>query len=172
VDPEGSTSDAITPEMTVGEAAILDLMDIPANQPISAERMARAAAHVRKGDIVITKTGWGSRVSLETPEFWATAPWMTAEASILLREKGIKAIGFDFPQDECIRYFISKQQRPPLPEHVTHFHLLKQGVIMFEYLTNTAALTQPRSFVVALPVKLPDSDGAPARVIAIEGDAP
>jgi kynurenine formamidase len=59
-----------------------------------------------------------------------------------------------------------------LPEHVTHFHLLKQGVIMFEYLCNTGALVEPRSFVVALPVKVPESDGAPARVIVIEGDAP
>lgn len=171
VDPEGFTTDAITPEMTVGEAAILDLMDVPANQPISGERMARAARHVQRGDIVITKTGWGARVAIETPEFWATAPWMTAEASVLLREKGIKAIGFDFPQDECIRYFLTGRKRPPLPEHVTHFHLLKQGVVMFEYLANTAALAQPRSFVVALPVKVPDSDGAPARVIAIEGMA-
>jgi kynurenine formamidase len=31
-------------------------------------------------------------------------------------------------------------------------------------------LRAPRSLVVALPVKLPDSDGAPARVIAIEDD--
>ena len=49
VDPEGFTTDAITPEMTVGEAAILDLMDIPANQPISAERMAeRVVAGIEK----------------------------------------------------------------------------------------------------------------------------
>jgi arylformamidase len=97
---------------------------------------------------------------------------MTAEAAIFLREAGIRAVGFDFPQDHCIRFFLTGQKRPPLPEHVTHFHLLKQGVIMFEYLCNTAALRQARSFVVALPVKLPDSDGAPARVIAIEEETP
>jgi kynurenine formamidase len=32
-------------------------------------------------------------------------------------------------------------------------------------------LQVPRSLVVDLSVKLPDSDGAPARVIAIEEDA-
>ena len=92
-------------------------------------------------------------------------------AAIWLREAGIKAVGFDFPQDYCIRFFLTGEARPPLPEHVTHYHLLQRGVIMFEYLRNTRALRAPRSFVVALPVKLPDSDGAPARVIAIEDDA-
>ena len=53
---------------------------------------------------------------------------------------------------------------------MTHYHLLKQGVVMFEYLRNTGSLRAARSLVVALPLKLPDSDGAPARVIAIEED--
>jgi kynurenine formamidase len=33
------------------------------------------------------------------------------------------------------------------------------------------AITQPRCQVMGLPVKIPDSDGAPARVIAIEDEA-
>jgi arylformamidase len=42
---------------------------------------------------------------------------------------------------------------------------------MFEYLCNMGAMTQPRNTVIGLPLKLPDSDGAPARVIVME-DAP
>ena len=41
---------------------------------------------------------------------------------------------------------------------------------MFEYLANTGRLQAPRNFFVGLPISLPDSDGAPARVIAIEED--
>ena len=88
-----------------------------------------------------------------------------------LREQGIKAVGFDFPQDHCIRFFLTGEKRPPLPEHVTHFHLLARGIIMFEYLCNMGALRQARNQVIGLPVKIPDSDGAPARVIAIEDEA-
>jgi arylformamidase len=47
--------------------------------------------------------------------------------------------------------------------------LLRNGVILIEYLSNTAALTEPRTFLCCLPLKVPDADGAPARVIAIEG---
>ena len=90
--------------------------------------------------------------------------------AIWLRERGIKAVGFDFPQDYCIRFFITGEARPPLPEHVTHYHLLKQGVIMFEYLRNMGALRQARNQVIALPIRIPDSDGAPARVIAMEAE--
>ncbi len=39
---------------------------------------------------------------------------------------------------------------------------------MIEYLCNTAALAGPRTFLCALPLKVPAADGAPARVIAIE----
>jgi kynurenine formamidase len=91
--------------MTVGEAAILDLSDVPENTAITGERIAAAGAHLRRGDIAILKTRWDERADIATPDFWARAPWMTAEAAIWLCEAGIKAVGFDFPQDYCIRFF-------------------------------------------------------------------
>jgi kynurenine formamidase len=169
VDPEGFTTDSITLEMTVGDAAILDLSALPENRGITAAEMQAAGAHLRPGDIAILKTRWDERADLGTPDFWTRAPWVTDEAAQWLAGTGIKAIGFDFPQDECIRYFVTGQAKVPIEGQPTHYHLLKnRGIIMFEYLRNTGALTQARSMVVALPVKLPDSDGAPARVIAIE----
>jgi arylformamidase len=170
VDPAGFTTDSITPDTTVGDAAVLDLSDVPADTPIEAERMAAAAIHLRRGDIAIVKTRWDERASLDTPDFWLRAPWMTAGAAEFLYERGIKAVAFDFPQDHCIRFFLTGEARPPLPEHVTHHRLLARGVIMFEYLANTGALRAPRNLFVGLPIRLPDSDGAPARVIAIEED--
>jgi kynurenine formamidase len=171
VDPEGFTTDAITLDMTVGPGAVVDVSDVPANTAIPAERLAAAGAHLRPGDFALIRTRWDERASLDSEDFWRLAPWMTAEGSIWLRERGIKAVGFDFPQDYCIRFFLTGEKRPPLPEHVTHYHLLARGVIMFEYLCNMGALAQPRCQVIGLPVKIPDSDGAPARVIAIEDGA-
>jgi len=168
VDPEGFTTDAITPDMTVGEAAVLDLSDVPEDTPIERARIAAAAAHLRRGDIAVLKTRWDERRGIDTPEFWLKAPWMTDGAAEFLYESGVKAVAFDFPQDHCIRFFLTGEKRPPLPEHVTHHRLLARGVIMFEYLANTGALRAPRHEFVGLPIRLPDSDGAPARVIAIE----
>ena len=171
VDPQGFTTDAITLDMTGGPGAVIDVSDVPANTAISGEHLATAGSHVRRGDFVLLRTRWDERASIDSEAFWLQAPWMTAEGSIWLRERGIKAIGFDFPQDHCIRNFLTGEPRPPLPEHVTHYNLLARGIIMFEYLCNMGALRQARNQVVGLPVKIPDSDGAPARVIAIEDEA-
>ena len=171
VDPQGFTTDAITLDMTVGPGAVVDVSDVPANTAIPGEHLAAAGAHVKAGDFVLMRTRWDERASLDTEAFWREAPWMTAEGSVWLRERGIKAVGFDFPQDHCIRNFLTGDPRPPLPEHVTHFHLLARGIIMFEYLCNMGALKQARNQMIGLPVKIPDSDGAPARVIAIEDEA-
>jgi kynurenine formamidase len=54
-------------------------------------------------------------------------------------------------------------------DNVTHDVLLRNGVILIEYLANTVALTEPRTFLCCLPLKVPAADGAPARVIALAG---
>jgi len=113
VDPEGFTTDAITLDMAVGAGAVLDVSEVPANTPISVERMSAAGAHLQPGDFALIRTRWDERASLDTPEFWLNAPWMTPAGSIWLREQGIKAVGFDFPQDHCIRFFLTGEKRRP-----------------------------------------------------------
>jgi kynurenine formamidase len=93
---------------------------------------------------------------------------MTREASTWLLGRKPRAVAFDFPQDFVIRLLLEGERRP-LAENVTHDVLLRNGVILMEYLSNTAALTAPRTFLCCLPLKVPGSDGAPARIIAIEG---
>jgi arylformamidase len=92
---------------------------------------------------------------------------MTREASEWLLERRPRAMAFDFPQDYTIRLLL-KGERRPLAENVTHDVLLRNGVTLIEYLSNTAALTGPRTFLCCLPLKIPGADGAPARVIALE----
>jgi kynurenine formamidase len=55
-------------------------------------------------------------------------------------------------------------------EEVTKIHeiLLGGDIIIVEGLTNLEALSREKVKIVALPLKIKDGDGAPARVIAIE----
>jgi kynurenine formamidase len=92
---------------------------------------------------------------------------MTREAAAWLLERRPRAVAFDFPQDYAIRLLL-KGERRPLAENVTHDVLLRNGVILIEYLSNTVALTGPRTFLCCLPLKVPAADGAPARVVALE----
>jgi arylformamidase len=169
--PGGPTTEQIPLERTVGEAAVVDLTPIQANEAITGPRLAAAAGHVRQGDIVVMKSCWEQQRSPRTPEFWTEAPYMTREASEWLLERKPRAVAFDFPQDFVIRLLL-KGERRPLADNVTHDVLLQNGVTLIEYLSNTAALSGPRTFLCCLPLKVLGADGAPARVIALEGAIP
>jgi len=168
-DPDGWTTDSVTPDMVVGEASVVDLSHIAPNTEITQSMAAQAGAHVRRDDIVLMRTGWDEKRSIATPEFWTEAPYMSRGASEWLLERGIKAIAFDFPQDHCIRHLVLGDRKPEREENITHVVLLCNGVLMFEYLCNMMAISDKRTFFAGLPLKLPDCDGAPIRAIAIEG---
>jgi kynurenine formamidase len=167
---DGKTTSDIPLETTVGEAAVVDLTPIAPNQEITAERLAAAGVHVRAGDIVVLKSCWEQQRSPTTAKFWTEAPYVSREAATWLLERAPRAVAFDFPQDYTIRLLLNGEVRP-VAEHVTHDVLLRNGVILIEYLSNTAALTKPRTFLCCLPLKVPDADGAPARVVALEEHA-
>ena len=150
-DPEGYTTDGLRLDQTMGPGAVVDVSHVGPNAPIHADDVARSGAHVREGDIVLLRAGWDLHESIETPEFWTRAPWVEPDAAEWLYERGIKAIGYDFPQDKCIRNLVLGDRTPEPEENVTHQILLKRGVIMMEYLCNMSEVRSARPDVVALP---------------------
>ncbi|PID55847.1 hypothetical protein CSB45_14145 [candidate division KSB3 bacterium] len=164
---DGTTTDDISLKQVVGDCAVLDLTDIGADAPIEEEQIAKAGQHIQQGDIVLLKTAWDRSFSPHSPEFWTKSPYMTRQAAEWLLRKKVRSVAFDFPQDYPIRLTL-KGEYAHLSEFVTHDVLLRNGVILMEYLCNTKELTQARVFLCALPLKIPNADGAPARVIAKE----
>jgi len=165
---DGATIEATPLDAVVGQAAVVDLMDVTANQAIGPDVLATRMAHVAPGARVILKSGWHRHRSFEDAAFWLDSPYLTREAALYLHDRQIKTIAYDFPQDYCIRLLLKGEVRP-IEEHVTHDILLRSGVHMIEYLTNTADITARQVFLSAAPLKIPNADGAPARVYAIEG---
>jgi arylformamidase len=165
---DGKTTDDIPLGATVGDAAVIDLAPVQPNEAIAPERLAERAHHLYEGDIVVMRSCWEQQQSPRKHEFWTEAPYMTREACEWLLARKPRAVAFDFPQDYCIRLMLNGEVRP-IEENVSHDILLRNGVILVEYLSNTSALTDLRCFFCCLPLKVPGSDGAPARVIAMEG---
>jgi kynurenine formamidase len=165
--PEGKTSSDVPLEATVGEAAIVDLSDVAPNQIVDRELLETRGGHIRSDDIVLLKTRWDERRSLHDPAFWRDSPYLDRGACEWLLKRKIRALGVDFPQDYPIRGLLDGT-RAPLADFVSHDVLLRNGVILIEYLCNLGALQGERTSLCALPIKLPQSDGCPARVIAIE----
>ena len=164
----GDTTSEIALDRMVGAAAVLDLSGIAPKTEITAAMIAAAAGHLDAGDIAILKTCWEDVHSPRTPEYWTEAPYLSAEACRWLLAREIKALAVDFPQDYPIRGLLDGKQAP-IEAFVSHDILLRNGVILIEYLTNLGAVQGPRTTLIALPLKIPNADGAPARVIAYEG---
>ena len=162
---DGKTTDDLTLEQTVGTAAVIDLTCVEAEQEITPSVLAERSDQVRPNDIIILKTCWGKKRNVNEPAFWLDAPFLGRPAAEWLLEKAPRAVGFDFPQDYSIRLLLSGEVRP-IEEHVSHDVLLRNEVVLIEYLTNAEALTAPRVNFCCMPMKIPTADGAPARVMA------
>ena len=166
IDAQGTTTSEMSLEATCGDAAVVDLSHVGANAAVDDEMLEGAGAHVVPGDIVLLRTDWDRKVSYETPEYWNASPYLTQEACDWLLRRRVRAVGYDFPQDFVLRKVMAGEAAVA-EDFTTHHLLLRAGVIMIEYLINLAAIEGERTTIYALPLKLPASDGAPARVIAI-----
>ena len=166
--PGGPTLDDLDLARVVGRAAVIDLSDIQPNEEITRDRLAAAADHLALGQIALFRTGWDTQRDWTTQAFWRDAPYVSRAACEWLLDRGPTACAFDFPQDYTIRLLLDGEVRP-IPEHVTHDVLLRNNVTLIEYLVNTLSVTGPHTFLTALPIRFAGSDGAPARVVAIEG---
>ena len=167
VDPNGLTLSDVGLEKVVGEAVVVDLTDVAPDTGITPEHLEASGAEVEPDDIVLLKTNWDAHTPYDTIEYFTDSPYVTREACHWLLGKQIRAIGYDFPQDRALREMMAGKS-PPITEFVTHDILLRAGIIMIEYLCNMKPIESPRVDLFALPMKISDSDGAPARVIALE----
>ncbi|PYM55511.1 MAG: hypothetical protein DMD79_22855 [Candidatus Rokuibacteriota bacterium] len=167
--PGGTTVDRIPLETWVGEAAVVDLTHVGPDTGITAADLEARAAHVRPGDIALLRTDWPRRRSWETLEFWTEAPYTTAEACRWLVARGVKAVGYDYPPDQPIRHLVTGRWPAAVPAEAwaTHHTFFPAGIGVIEYLTNLDRLGRDRVRFMALPLRVEDGDGAPARAIAI-----
>jgi len=166
--PGGTTVDRIPLETWVGEAAVVDLTHVGPDTGITAADLETRAAHVRPGDIALLRTDWPRRRSWETLEFWTEAPYTTAEACRWLVARGVKAVGYDYPPDHCIRDTIATPRRKPdRAEYTTHAIFFPAGITVIEYLTNLDRIGAARCRFLALPLALEGADGSPVRAIAM-----
>jgi kynurenine formamidase len=152
----------------IGPAAVVDLTHLPDNGEVTAADLARQAGHVRAGDIVLLRTDWPRRVSVESARFWKDAPHTGRSACEWLVARQVKAVGYDYPPDYCIRTMIFTPGTPVTrSECTTHDVFFPAGITVVEYLTNLHAIGVDRCRFLALPLRLEGADGSPVRAIAM-----
>ena len=152
----------------IGEAAVVDLTHLGANGEVTAEDLKRCAEHVRAGDIVLLRTDWPKRVSVETEQFWKQGPWTGPSACEWLVGRQVKAVGYDYPPDYTVRTSIFEPGVKLTPaECTTHHVFFPAGITVIEYLTNLDQIGAARCRVIALPLRVTGADGSPVRAIAL-----
>lgn len=165
--PREITIDKVPLDRLCGQASIIDLSFVDENQPILLKDLQGAGKHLLPGDIVLLKTSWDLKRDWKTQEYWTEAPYVDEKAATWLAQQDICAVGFDFPQDYFIREIPSRH--PDITDLPTHDLILRKGIYLIEYLCNLHLIRSDRTNIFALPLKLENAEGAPARVVAVEG---
>lgn len=99
----------------------------------------------------------------KTPDFYKSFPYFSEEAIDFLIQNGIKLMAMDTPSPDNGSNINSLEDSP------NHKRLLKNDVVIVEYLTNTDLIDCNKTYnIFALPLKVQGSDGSPCRVILIE----
>ena len=166
--PDGRDIATMPVDQWVGDAAVVDLTHLGENGEVSAAELEKHAGHVRAGDIVLLRTDWPRKMSVDREEFWSRGPYTGPTGCDWLIGKRVKAVGYDYPPDECIRDTIGAARRKPArDEYTTHARFFPAGITVIEYITNLDQIGAPRCRFMALPLRIEGADGSPVRAIAL-----
>jgi len=152
----------ISLETFIGDAVVIDVSEKAAREEITPQDLEEAWRKIEKensGIVVgkaVIKTCWNSK-TWGTNECFTDSPYLTKDAAKWLVKKGFKLIGLDFQTDP-----------PGSIGRPVHEVLLGNEVCIIEYLTNTEKISKKIVKLFALPMKLFNTEAAPARVIVIE----
>ncbi|MCM3759946.1 cyclase family protein [Alkalihalobacillus oceani] len=152
-----------------GEAVVIDLSAKQADEAITVADLENNGKLHDNEKIILLKTCWDEKYSPYSREYWSKAPYVTEEAAIWLKERNPEVVGFDFPQDYPMK-LIDGTGKFGLKDMPTHDLLLKEGILLVEYLCGMSQLTSSRVQFICLPIKLMGFEGAPARAIVIENN--
>lgn len=145
---EGYTTEFLALEKLVTRCKVIDLTSV--EDGITRSDLSGLA--IEPGDFLLFKT----RNSFEDA-FNPAYIYLKADGAAYLAERRIKGVGID-------ALGIERAQ----PGHETHTALLSQEIVIIEGL-QLKDVSAGSYTMIALPVKIRHADGAPARVILIEG---
>lgn len=150
----GATVDELHLDDLMGEAAVLDLSHISPGEAITLSHLQ--PNDVREDDIVLLFTGMSKR--WDDKKFLTDYSHLSLEAANWMVKKKVKAVGID-----CMSI-----EKPGGMGHPVHDTLLSHKIPIIESLANLDRVKGMRIFFICLPLKLKNTDGAPARALAIE----
>ncbi len=148
---DGTTVDKLNLSLLTGRAYVLHLPEV---EVITAAVLEEAQIPPRTRRVLF-KTSNSDLWVNEESDFQTDFVGLTEDGAEYLVKRGVKLVGVDY-----LSIAPFKKSRP------THERLLEAGVVIVEGL-DLSEVSQGRYTLYCLPMKLANSDGAPARAILI-----
>ena len=145
---DGKKIDELDETQLIGIAKVFDLSD----KQYYIDKNDLAKKSIDKGDIVLLKTKNSSRLNEDS--FFEDYVYINEEAAAYLAEREIATLGFDYLSPDAYGD----------PDYPCHQLLLGRGTVIIEGL-NLSDIEEGEYEIIALPLKIADGDGAPARVL-------
>jgi kynurenine formamidase len=154
----GASIDQLPLDLFVGPAT---LVDFSFAKPLQAMQVADLQAQLddHRPERVVLRFDWSDQWG--GPRYYPEQPFISEEAAHWLVERGVRLLAMDTPQADS-----PKNGRGSGNDSPVHKILLGAGVIKVEYLTNLRQISKREFELIALPLKIREGDGAPARCIA------
>jgi arylformamidase len=154
------TIDKIALEDLIGPAWVADVRPIEHRALIEPKHLGDIAGKFRPGERLLICTGWSAYYGRE--EYRRQLPRISEELAKWCVDNEVRVLGVEPPSVADVNNI----------EELTKIHkiLFEGGVIVVEGLANLTSLSKRQVNFVALPLKITDGDGAPARAVAIEDD--
>jgi kynurenine formamidase len=167
-----ATIDAVALDWLISPAVVIDISEFCGENcdyelsRSDVQRWEAAHGRIRPGTLVVARSGWAGRwndarsyLGTATPDDASTFhfPGIEPEAAHLLVERKVNGVGID----------TASLDHGPSPTFRTHQVLNGAGIYGLENLANLDLLPAWGATVIALPLKIRNGSGAPARVIAV-----
>ena len=159
--PDGPTIEQIPLELLVGPARVLNFtpLTLP-KQEFDVEDFSRLLGDERPERLIL-RFDWSDHWG--TMKYYSDQPYITEEAAYWLVQLGVRVLAMDTPQIDSPDNGRNSDNDSP-----NHKIMLSAGVVFVEYCTNLRQISCTEVELIVLPLNILGSDGAPARVIAIQ----
>ena len=158
--PNGDTLDEISLDVLVGSAHMIDFSAAAPHQQMEIKDFKDQLGNERPRRLVL-RFDWSDHWG--TMNFYNDQPYISEDAGQWLVDRGVKLLAMDTPQVDNPEHGRNGPKDSPL-----HKLMLGKGVIFLESLTNLKLISKNVFELIALPLPIRCSDGAPCRAIAIE----
>jgi len=150
--------DMLPVEKLMGPAWVVDVRPISPRALIGVEHMRSIADRFQAGQSILVCTGWSDYYGQD--RYREELPRISLELAKWCADRHVQMLGVEPPSVADINNL----------EELTAVHtiLFEGGVVVVEGLANLTSLKATQVTFIALPLRISDGDGSPARALAIE----